>query len=192
MKPRREPADPEREVAELVARALWDVFSDNHSVVDSDGAPYDLGSFRASAAFIAEVLGRRHPRLRGRYGYLDFYMGTALCGHRADLRPVYRWIFERLKKEGCDWRYSFPRLYLVEFSEREEAEGFLAYDPSDAVRSSLERAEMAEERESLAEALERDHREAIHRARQEPLPASVSAYRAVFGRLPDGWPHPDM
>lgn len=175
-----------------MARALWDVFSQNHSVVDRDGAPYDLGSFRASAAFIAEAVHRRYPQLGRRYGYLDFYMGTALCGHRADLRPVYRWIFKRLKEEGCDWHYSFPRLYLVEFSAEDDAGGFLDYDPSDAFRSNLERAERAEEREALAEALERDHREAIRRARHEPLPATVAAYRDVFGRLPEGWPHLDM
>ncbi|MGH7565181.1 MAG: hypothetical protein ACREK5_12280 [Gemmatimonadota bacterium] len=185
------PIEPEREVVELVGMALWDIFSDNHSVVDGEGTVYDLGSFRGSGALIAEAIEECYPTLGARYGYLDFFMGTTLVRQRAGLLPVYRWIFEHLKETGCDWRYSFPRLYLVRLRE-EDAESFEDYDPSEAVRSELERSEMEEELRSLSDALERDYREAIRRARVRPFPATVEAYSRVYGELPAGWPHPDM
>lgn len=118
--------------------------------------------------------------------------GLPYCGSRADLHPVYRWIFERLRQAGCEWRYSFPRLYLVELPPGNETGDFLEYDPSEAVRAEVERRERRERRRSLADELERGYREAVRRARHEPLPSVVAAYREVYGRLPDGWPHPDM
>lgn len=52
------PLEPEREVRELVGMCLWDIFSDNHEVFAPDGRVVDLGSFRASGGFIAEVVNR--------------------------------------------------------------------------------------------------------------------------------------
>ncbi len=45
---------------EFIGMALWDVFSQNHKVIDAAGTAYDLGSFRASAGFIAESINRRY------------------------------------------------------------------------------------------------------------------------------------
>lgn len=183
---------------ELLGRALWDVFSSNHAVVDPDGRPCDLGSFRSSAGFIAEAVNRRFPELDRKLGYLDVYMGASLVGNRERLLPVYRWIFERLRERGCDWRFSFPRLYLTRLSpgpEREEdpeEPGFLSYDPGEAVRDDLRRDEREQALRSLRDELERRNEEAIRRARHEPLPPTVAAYREVYGRLPEGWPHRDM
>lgn len=183
---------PEREVVELLGCALWDVFSDNHTVVDAEGKAYDLGSFRASGGFIAEAINRRYPGLGARYDYIDFYMGTALCADRADLRPVYRWIFTRLKEASCDWIYTFPRLYLVDLAGPGQDDDMLRHDPSEAVRAELEEADRAEKLEDLAEDLEHAHEEAVRSARHAPLPAIVAAYREVCGALPEGWPHPEM
>lgn len=195
--PREDPAsvpeEPEREVVELLGRTLWDIFSDNHSVVDAEGVAYDLGSFRGSGGFIAEALNDRYPWLGRRYHYLDFYMGSALIGGRADLGPVYRWIFARLQAADCDWIYSFPRLYLIDFrGARRQADDELAYDPSEAVAAELEEAEHRKERDALSRRLDEAHEEAVRHAREKPLPATVAAYRDVFGALPEGWPHPDM
>ena len=57
------PGDPKRELRELVGMCLWDVFSDNHEVKGPDGRWADLGSFRASAGFIAEWINAKlgHP-----------------------------------------------------------------------------------------------------------------------------------
>jgi hypothetical protein len=178
--------DPAREVVELLGLALWDIFSGGHSVIDANGSADDLGTFRGAARFIAEILEERYPAF-GRRGYIDFYMGTTLVAHRADLRPVYRWIFHRLREAGRDWRYVFPRIQIVQLSERDD-EGFETYDPSVAVRAELERGKQEEELRALEEKLDRAHEEAVERARHEPPPSAVAAYRDVYGALPEGWP----
>ncbi|MBI4546280.1 MAG: hypothetical protein HY703_13885 [Gemmatimonadetes bacterium] len=183
---------PEREIVDLLGRALWDVFSQNHAVIDAGGREFNLGSFRGSAGFIADSLNRRYAGLGVGYDYLDFYMGTTLGADRADLRPLYRWIFARLKEAGCRWIYSFPRLYLVDFGCRPRFDDWSSYDPSEAVKAELEEAERAKELETLADKLQRWYEDDVRRARHEPLPAIVAAYREVFGGLPEGWPHPDM
>jgi hypothetical protein len=53
------PVDPQRECRELVGMCLWDIFSDNHEVIGPDGRIVDLGSFRASAGFLAEQVNRQ-------------------------------------------------------------------------------------------------------------------------------------
>jgi len=62
--------DTEAEVRELVGLCLWDVFSDSHDVLASDGRRLELGSFRASGGFLAEVLNRQVGAER--YEQLDF------------------------------------------------------------------------------------------------------------------------
>ena len=112
---RDEPVDRDREVRELVGRCLWDVFSDNHEVIAHDGRVVDIGSFRGAGGFIADLLnGELGAR---RYDYLDFYMGTFWADDRADLTPVFTAIFRRLAAHGCDWTYTFPRIYLVDFGD---------------------------------------------------------------------------
>ncbi len=71
------PSEPITELAELVCRCLWDVFSDNHEVVTSDNRVVDLGSFRGSAGFLADWITRSLGREDVHYDYMDFYMGTA-------------------------------------------------------------------------------------------------------------------
>lgn len=189
--PAPRPDEPEREIVELVGTALWDVFSDNHTVVDPDGVAFDLGSFRGSAGFIAESIDRRYAELAG-HGYLDFYMGSLWLAERADLRPVYRWIFQTLHAEGCDWIYAFPRLQLIDLGGRASEDDLSAYDPSEAVRAELEEAERREKIREMEADLERAHEDTVRRARESPLPATVEACRDVFGALPEGWPHRDM
>ena len=165
---------------------LWDVFSHGNSVVDAEGRAYDLGSFRSSAGYLADLLEQRYPGL-GRRDYMDYYMGTALVAHRADLQPVYRWIFGRLRDAGCDWRYEFPRIHVLRFDWEEEA-GFESYDPSAAVEAGLLRAAREEEFRRFQEELDRTHEEVLDRARAGPPPGIVAAYRYVYGALPQGWP----
>ena len=107
------PIEPEREVIDLVGRVLWDVFSDNNTAIDAAGAECVLGSFRGSADAIADAIDAHYPQLAFGYGYLDFYMGKIGTGSRADLTPVYRWVFEELRRAGCDWRHSFPGLDAI-------------------------------------------------------------------------------
>lgn len=90
---REEPVCPGEECADLLGRCLWDIFSDGYEVFTHEGFLVDLGSFRASAAFIADfcnrVVGPEGTAL-GAKDYMDFYMGTAVVGHRADLTQCTR------------------------------------------------------------------------------------------------------
>lgn len=189
-KPR--PCEPGREMAELVGRCLWDVFSDNHEVRTADGVLAGLGSFRASAGFLADVLNAQVGR--SSYGYMDFYMGTHMIGGRADLKPVYRMIFGRMKAAGLSWSYSCPRIYLVDFRGLRETldpspePEWAGYSPSEALA--------AEERDREAEAESAASHAAVDDANRAgweallagPPPDTVQAHLGVYGRFPEGWP----
>jgi hypothetical protein len=151
-------------LAELVGRCLWDVFSDNHEVITRDGRLADIGSFRGASAFLDAYVSRdRHGRRRG--GHMRFYMGTAFMAGRSDLAPVYRLIFKRLRRKGCDWVFHFPQLFMVSLGD---------------VDSEAERSLQAE--------VDAGNAEARKAALNRPPPPTISAYREVYGRYPHGWP----
>ena len=83
------------------------------------------------------------------------------------------------------------RLYLIEF-ERPPTSDLDRYDPSEALRAEFEASKGEEQRRDLAERLDRAYEEDVRRARTDPLPPIIAAFRDVFGQLPDGWLHPDM
>ncbi len=173
------PVEPDRELESLVGLCVWDIFSENHDVVAPDGRLVHLGSWRAA-----------------RYNYMDFYMGTSLVSHRADLRPVYAMVFRRLMAAGFDWEYSFPRLHVVDLRpQREEldegkprAAEWAAYDPSEAMAVEAEDREQDAEHDRIEGDLDRLYLESVEEAKSRPPPATVEAYRSVFGRFPRGWP----
>lgn len=177
----------DEEVVDSLGTALWDVFSGNHTVHDSNGIAYELGTWRGSADLIAEALNERYPSLDCGFGYMHFYMGSGSRGN-ARLTDLYRWIFSELKCRGCDWTYSFPRVYIVDLRALKEPTGLLPRDPSEAVRAELEEAERTSRFAALQADLDADYAERLNRAADEPLPLTVAAYREVFGHLPDGWP----
>ncbi len=190
---RETPLEPEREVRELLGRCLWDIFSNNHEVVAPDGRIVDTGSFRASGGFIADYLNEMQGQ--SRYDYMDFYMGTIWVSGRVDLTPVYTMIFRRLKEQGFDWVYHFPRLMLVDMRPLREAledksaePEWTNYSPEEAfAKEQADRehdAEVAEMRESLDEG----YREAVEESQRHPPSATVSAYQTVYGHDPRGWP----
>jgi hypothetical protein len=198
---RREmPADapkPAKECADLLGCCLWDVFADNHDVRTAEGALVDLGSFRAAAGFIADFRQRRsHSEawLNERRDYLEFYLGTWMVRHRADLTPVYELIFRRMQQLGLDWQYVHPRLMLVdvrplhEALESENVPEAVQYDPTENYwrerTEAAHDAEMADLRRHMDEA----YRESVEEARHDPPPATVRAYQLVYGRFPAGWP----
>jgi hypothetical protein len=147
---------------------LWDIFSNEHSVLASDGRLVDLGSWRGAAGFIAQQLNLQLGEPK--YDYTDFYMGTIWVSQRADLTPVYEMIFRRLKERRLNWRYRFPELHLIEF----------ASDKPDGARSLRIEKMRAE--------LEQIHRETIEDAKDQPVPAIVIAYQNVYGKFPRPWP----
>ena len=181
----------------MLGCCLWDVFADNHDVCTAEGVLVDLGSFRAAAGFIADLRQRRsHSEawVNERRDYLEFYLGTWMVRHRADLTPVYELIFRRMQQLGLDWRYVHPRLMLVDLRplhealESENVPEAIKYDPTENYwrerREAARDAEVADLRLNLDEA----YRESVEEARHDPPPATVRAYQRVYGRFPAGWP----
>ena len=182
------PVQPDEELTELVGLCLWDVFSDNHDVIAADGRVADIGSFRGAGAFLAEhVTDSRDTWQEG--DYLRFYLGTIWIAARADLTLVYAMIFRRLRALGADWVYHFPQLGLVDVGAlRDEEESLTRYSPTEAL--AAERA--AREREAEVARFHAEVDEMNAHAREEamdrPPPATVRAYRQVYGRDARGWP----
>jgi hypothetical protein len=186
------PIETEKEVRELVGQCLWDIFSDSHEVVGPDGRLLDLGSFRGSGGFLAEVLNRQIGAEQ--YDYMDFYMGTIWLSQRADLTPVYRLIFRRLHDRRLDWIYHFPRLHAIDLRplktalDQKNEPDWLNYSPSDALAKEVEQKEHDQKLAEFRESLDEGYREAIEEALNAPPPRTVQAYAAVHGRFPRGWP----
>jgi hypothetical protein len=184
------------EPAELLGLCLWDIFSNNHEVVAVDGRIVDLGSFRGSAGVISDfykslpALEDADRRDADGGGYMDFYMGTCWLGKRADLTPVYRFIFRRLKALGAGWRYAFPRLHLIDFGGCENTPS-ASYDPSAAFQEEAERIAKAAEVTAMRRKLDREVQSAKRKARTQAPPTTVTSYQAVYGNFPIGWP-PDI
>ena len=98
---------------DLLGTVLWEVFSSNHEVRGADGRLYDLGSWRGSGGFIADVLNSHYAADLDRpLRYIDFYCGFVFYGREPGatcdepLRPLFRYIFRGLRERGCTWTYS--------------------------------------------------------------------------------------
>ncbi len=192
-RPRDDSIEVEREVRELVGRCLWDIFSDNHDVVAADGRRLDLGSFRGSGDFIADMLNRQTQTRQ--YDYMDFYLGTIWINDRADLGPVYRMIFRRLRAHGLDWVYRFPRIYAIDLrplkkvlDEKKDEPEWLNYSPSESLAKEEEEKKHDRELAEFRESLDEGYREAVAKAQDAPPPPTVQAYKDVYGDYPRGWP----
>lgn len=183
------PVNEEEEVTELVGLCLWDIFSDNHDVIAADQRLADIGSFRGAGAFLDEYLTRDQEGWRDG-DYMRFYMGTIWISRRGDLTPVCAMIFRRLKSVGADWVYHFPEVGIVEFALVDDStdNAEKGYSVSQAAVAELG----AQKRRADVERFRAELREANARAREEamdrPPPATVRAYRAVYGHDPRGWP----
>jgi len=182
------PVNEEEEVTELVGLCLWDVFSDNHDVIVADGRVADIGSFRGAGAFLDEHLTRDQDGWR-EGDYLGFYLGTFWISRRADLAPVYAMIFRRLRAMDADWVYHFPEVGIIELTPPDDTDNSdKQYSVSQSAVAELE----AQQRRAEVERFRAELREANARAREEamdqPPPATVRAYRQVYGRDPRGWP----
>jgi hypothetical protein len=189
---RERPIEAEQEVRELVGQCLWDIFSDSHEVVGPDSRVLDLGSFRGSGDFLADVLNRQIGAKH--YDYMNFYMGTIWLAQRADLTPVYQMIFRRLRGRRLDWIFHFPRLYAIDFRPLKEAldqknePDWLNYSPSEALAKEAEQKKHDRELAEFRESLDAGYREAVEEALHAPPPTTVIAYESVYGCFPRGWP----
>jgi hypothetical protein len=183
------PVHQDDEITQLVGLCLWDTFSDNHEVIAADGRLADIGSFRGAGAFIDEHLTRGHEGVR-EGDYMRFYMGTIWIGQRADLAPVYAMIFSRLKAVGADWIYHFPELGIVEFSSRDDdsAPSAPGYSVSQGAVAELNAQRRRAEIQRLRAEFENMNAPAREEAMDREPPATVRAYRQMYGRDPRGWP----
>ena len=121
-------------------------------------------AFLRTTGFIADCLNRESGTRQ--YDYMDFYMGTIWIAQRADLTPVYRMIFRRLKGRGHEWRYAFPRLGLVDLRPLRDAMGEQTVNAEADARRDHELVE-------LRQSLDASHREAVEAARERPPPETV-------------------
>ena len=186
---KEQPINVTEEVTQLVGLCLGDVFSHNHKVIAAGSRMVDIGSFRYASAFLDEYI----TGPRGKWDCGDeyrFYMGSRWISRRADLKPVYKMIFRRLKSVAADWSYQFPQVYLVDLSPLREAmeKKPETYSPSEAFAKEQEerelQAELRRTKEELEELQNQNRREAMDR----PPPRIVQAYQEVYGRDPKGWP----
>ena len=188
-----EPANTFRQFAGVLGRCLWKIFSENHEVYDKEGI-YTLGSWRASGDHIAEVLNENFAQYYCTFQYLDFY-----CTELPESDPTSdrlfdccAFLFRRLKERGCDWKYHFPRTYLIRFGKPEDKPSAPEdYDPAQAMEQEIERKKEDEEHQKMQDALDEAYHEAFEEAKYKKPPLVVRAYREVYGHLPEGYPTVD-
>lgn len=183
------PCYPEDELTSLLGECIWNIFSNNHTVMGPEGEAYHLGSFRGSGRFIAEFINQYYPSQRVTYGYLDFYCAGWLHHARADLTPVYSLMFGRLQEKHCTWIYSFPRTYLIDLGKKEQdrADKHETYDPAEALQRDLQKKKKAQELKDFRQSLDDDFEQRKEEARFSPPPEPVTAYRQMYGEWPKGW-----
>jgi hypothetical protein len=213
-------ASDAQEIGRLVGQCTWDILSNNHDLLRPDGSVKHIGSFRHVAQVVAEFYYQKKrqsmeeimegmkkmaeikdPMAQIEFmrssgaidmSYCEFYMGTQMIAHRADLTAIYVLIFERLKALDHAWQYSFPRLDVVRMgkpeAEADDPPEWEGYDPSGAFGKEQEEAEKEAEYQKMKEDLAAAYRESVEAARQQPVPRVVEAYRAVFDHYPAGWP----
>lgn len=116
-------------------------------------------------------------------------MGTLWIARRADLTSVYAMIFRRLHALGADWVYHFPDVGIVQLAPMDAPSKADTPDPTSETAGADFRQQ---HRRAGAERLRAELGEVNASAREAALdrlpPATVRAYRQVFGRDPRGWP----
>jgi hypothetical protein len=177
--------EPDIELQELLARCIWDVFSDNNDVINNNKR-YHIGSFRGAARFIAERLNKYSKK---QYDYMDFYMGSFTYEDHCDLTPIYEWIFKQLKNEDCDWLFHFTQLGLVDFggSKNLNPTPMNEYDPNLAIESELKENEDQKKKDAFREKIEEINAQEREDALYKPPPYIVQAYKNIYHKLPVGW-----
>lgn len=177
------------EIVHIYGDCLWDIFSNNHTVYNENYESYDIGSFRGSGRFLANVIDKMNLVPGRSFDYMDFYMGSFVAESRANLVPVYEFIFRILKAKNLDWEYYFPRTGIISFNRDEnEKDDMTNYDPATALKKELERQKQKNELEELKQKLDNAYHEEFEKARYKKPPQEVIAYFSVYGHWPKGHP----
>jgi len=147
---------------------------------------------REGGRFIADFLNENFPREEAYFEYIDFYMGTVFIKNRGDLTPIYEYVFKRLKDMQCDWRYSFPKVFLIEppdVIDNSSEDELKNYKPEVEFAKQLEKKARAKTNKKEFEEL---NKQSYEDAKNEPLDKKVQAYKNVYGNLPDGHPQKEF
>lgn len=186
---KNEPVDQPYEIVHILGDCIWNIFSNNHTVFNENAESYDLGSWRGSGRFIADVINKLQLVPGKSFDYMDFYMGGIFRHERADLTPVYEFIFKKLKAKNLDWEYSFPRMGLVTFNkEDDEKDDLTNYDPEEAVKKQLEKEQQRNETEKLQQQFDDIYKSEYEEARYKKPSQEVMAYYNVYHHYPKGHP----
>jgi len=175
------------EIVSIYGDCIWDIFSNNHTVYNENLASYDIGSFRGSGSFIADVIEKINLVPGRSFDYMDFYMGSFIAEQRTNLVPVYEFIFKKLKAKKIDWEYSFPRIGLIDFNtSNDENTDMKDYDPASSLKKELENEK--KEVKKWQEHLDDCYNEEFEKARYSKPAQVVTAYYSVYGHWPNGHP----
>jgi len=177
------------EIVSIYGDCLWDIFSNNHTVYNENLESYDIGSFRGSGGFLADVIDKINLVPDRSFDYLDFYMGSFIAETRANLMPVYEFIFRKLKAKKIDWEYSFPRMGLINFNnDNNDKTEMKDYNPTTSVQKELEREKKNNEMKKFQQQLDDAYNEEYEQARYSKPAKVVAAYYSVYGHWPNGHP----
>ena len=183
------PVDQQSEAVDIFGNCLWKIFSNNHTVYNERYEAYELGSWRASGRFIADVINELHLVPDKSFDYLDFYMGHYILEDRDDLTKIYEFIFRKLKHKRLNWVYSFPRMSLVNFNNKEDAEQKPeAYDPAKDMERQLVQQQEQQALDSFQQKLDTIYHQEYEEAKYNKPAQEVMAYYYVYGHWPHGHP----
>lgn len=181
--------EEEYEIISIYGDCIWDIFSNNHTVYNQNLESYDLGSFRGSGRFIADVIDKMKLIPEKPFNYMDFYMGSFVAEQRANLVPVYEFIFKKLKSKKIDWEYYFPRIGIVNFDNpADEDKSMKDYDPGISIQKQLEKEQKKEEVNKLRKDIDNIYKEEFDKAHYSAPAQVVQAYYQVYGHWPKGHP----
>ncbi|HET7116544.1 MAG TPA: hypothetical protein VFI29_08645 [Hanamia sp.] len=184
-----EPVDEQYEMVSIFGDCIWNIFSNNHTVYNENGESYDLGSWRGSGRFIADVINKLELVPGKFFDYMDFYMGHIFTQERTDITQVYEFIFKILKEKNLDWEYSFPRMGLVSFEKDEEENNDIEnYDPSEAMKQRLEKEQQRNEINKLQQNFDEMYEAEYEEARFKKPSPEVLAYYNIYQHYPKGHP----
>jgi len=192
---------PDEEISRLVGLCLWDVFSDGHDVLDEGGREISLGSFRASAGFLADRLNEqvKTGQVQGpaidaatRAAEVQKVMGAAMPEVNNDL------LFQFLKEHQTG-PFDYMDFYLVDMrplkerldAQKAEESGepdWAGYCPEKELVNEEADREKDRELARMRESLDEGYRESVAAALNGPPPLTVQSYREIFGEWPTGWP----
>jgi hypothetical protein len=186
---KNEPVDEQYEIVSIFGDCIWNIFSNNHTVFNENAESYDLGSWRGTGRFIADVINKLQLVADKSFDYMDFYMGNIFANERADLTPVYEFIFKKLQAKHLDWQYSFPRMGLFSFNKEEDVKDNIEnYNPAEAVKMQLEKEQQQNEINKLQQNFDDIYKAEYEEARYKKPSPEVMAYYNVYHYYPKGHP----